>query len=100
MKKTNRHDEYLEKLYTKLDSWGFEHVNKKVPYFYRSGDTKGEIDIYAKLGDAQFNFEVKCSKKGIRTATKQLRRWKSSWPGERKHGYVYVGEDDWLEMIF
>jgi hypothetical protein len=92
------HDYYVDVLYKRLEGWKFDHIDKFVPYDH------GEVDILAKLGDVLFDFEVKCSKKHRKKGESQLYRWRKymAIEGSRlnTHGFLYIGNEDFLDLIF
>jgi len=88
-----QHDEYVNKLYKKL--YGkFDVLKKYVKYEF------GEMDIYAQLDDYIYYYEVKCTRSQRKKGLEQLKKFRKRFKYEKKHGLLYIGEDDLLEQIF
>lgn len=90
-----KHDNYVVELKEKI-SYKYDSISTHVP-FNISKKSRGEIDLYAKVGDRIDIYEVKCSHR-ITKARKQLMRAQKCL-GLRGNAYFYCGSSGIIELV-
>jgi hypothetical protein len=94
IKKTIKHDKYLEYLYGKLVP-KYEVLLRNVPIYSKRKRLVGEIDLMGINIGAVDVYEVKCSNR-LTKAKHQLEKIKRLLKREPRHLYFYCGESNKL----